>query len=51
MSTKTDFVVGDNAGSKYDKAVALKRPILDAAGFDVLLNDGPEAAREVVRDS
>ena len=52
VSAKTDFVVvGDNAGSKYDKAVALKRPILDAEGFEVLLNDGPDAAREVARDS
>jgi DNA ligase (NAD+) len=46
VSKKTDFVVvGDNPGSKYDKAVSLERPILDAAGFAVLLADGPDAAR------
>jgi len=46
VSKKTDFVVvGDNPGSKYDKAVALGRPVLDAAGFAVLLSDGPDAAR------
>lgn len=52
VSGKTDFVVvGDNAGSKYDKAVALKRPILDADGFEVLLEQGPEAAAAVAKES
>lgn len=52
VSAKTDFVVvGDNAGSKYDKAVALKRPILNADGFEVLLNEGPEAAAAVAKQS
>ena len=52
VSGKTDFVVvGENAGSKYDKAVALKRPILDAEGFEVLLTDGPDAARAVAKES
>jgi DNA ligase (NAD+) len=47
VSKKTDFVVvGDNPGSKYDKAVALGRPVLDAAGFAILLEQGPDAARE-----
>ncbi|MGN6577226.1 MAG: helix-hairpin-helix domain-containing protein, partial [Nocardioides sp.] len=47
VSKKTDFVVvGDSPGSKYDKAVSLKVPILDEDGFGVLLADGPEAARE-----
>jgi DNA ligase (NAD+) len=47
VSKKTDFVVvGDNPGSKYDKAVSLGRPILDATGFAVLLEQGPDAARE-----
>ncbi|MFD9409469.1 NAD-dependent DNA ligase LigA [Streptomyces sp. NPDC059989] len=48
VSKKTSFVVvGDNPGSKYDKAVQLKLSILDDAGFDVLLEQGPDAAREV----
>lgn len=48
VSKKTDFVVvGDNPGSKYDKAVALRIPVLDANGFGVLLREGPEAAREI----
>jgi DNA ligase (NAD+) len=47
VSKKTDFVVvGDNPGSKAEKAVALGRPVLDAAGFAVLLAQGPDAARE-----
>ncbi|MFJ9642418.1 NAD-dependent DNA ligase LigA [Streptomyces sp. NPDC004244] len=46
VSKKTDFVVvGDNPGSKYDKAVQLKLAILDEAGFAVLLEQGPDAAR------
>ncbi|MGH3870226.1 MAG: NAD-dependent DNA ligase LigA [Pseudonocardiaceae bacterium] len=48
VSRKTAFVVvGDAPGSKYDKAVALKVPVLDEAGFRVLLTDGPDAARAV----
>ncbi|MFN8168996.1 MAG: NAD-dependent DNA ligase LigA [Candidatus Nanopelagicales bacterium] len=48
VSKKTDFVVvGENPGSKADKALALGRPILDAAGFAVLLEQGPEAALAV----
>jgi DNA ligase (NAD+) len=47
VSKKTAFVVvGDNPGSKYDKAVSLKVPVLDEAGFAVLLEEGPDAARE-----
>ncbi|WP_035845950.1 NAD-dependent DNA ligase LigA [Kitasatospora azatica] len=46
VSKKTDFVVvGDNPGSKYDKAVQLGLPVLDDAGFAVLLDSGPAAAR------
>jgi DNA ligase (NAD+) len=46
VSKKTDFVVvGESPGSKYDKAVSLKVPILDEEGFGVLLSDGPDAAR------
>lgn len=45
VSKKTDFVVvGDNPGSKAEKAAALKVPILDEAGFAALLAEGPEAA-------
>jgi DNA ligase (NAD+) len=48
VSKKTSFVVvGDSPGSKYDKAVQLGVPILDAAGFRALLDDGPEAAAEL----
>ncbi|SEO70261.1 NAD-dependent DNA ligase LigA [Actinacidiphila rubida] len=48
VSKKTDFVVvGDNPGSKYEKAVQLKVPVLDEDGFAVLLEQGPEAARGV----
>ncbi|GHB49211.1 DNA ligase 1 [Streptomyces cirratus] len=46
VSKKTSFVVvGENPGSKYDKAVQLKLPVLDDAGFEVLLEQGPDAAR------
>jgi DNA ligase (NAD+) len=44
VSKKTDFVVaGENAGSKYDKAAELGVPILDEAGFRILLTQGPDA--------
>ncbi|MFG3494706.1 NAD-dependent DNA ligase LigA [Streptomyces sp. NPDC047928] len=47
VSKKTSFVVvGDNPGSKYDKAMQLKVPVLDEEGFTVLLEQGPDAARE-----
>ncbi len=50
VSKKTHFVVvGEAPGSKYDKAVSLKVPVLDEDGFRVLLADGPEAAREVAQ--
>ncbi|MBB4891152.1 DNA ligase (NAD+) [Streptomyces olivoverticillatus] len=46
VSKKTDFVVvGDNPGSKFDKAMQLKVPVLEENGFAVLLEQGPEAAR------
>jgi DNA ligase (NAD+) len=42
VSKKTDFVVvGDNAGSKAEKAEQLGVPILDEAGFVELLANGP----------
>ncbi|WP_138735162.1 NAD-dependent DNA ligase LigA [Modestobacter excelsi] len=48
VSKKTGFVVvGADPGSKYDKAVSVKAPILDDDGFAVLLDQGPDAAREV----
>ncbi|GGL56274.1 NAD-dependent DNA ligase LigA [Planomonospora parontospora] len=45
VSKKTSFVIaGENAGSKFDKAVKLGVPILDEGGLEVLLKEGPEAA-------
>ncbi len=42
VSKKTDYVVvGENAGSKADKAEQLGVPVLDEAGFKALLDDGP----------
>ncbi|WKK25712.1 NAD-dependent DNA ligase LigA [Streptomyces olivoreticuli] len=47
VSKKTDFVVvGDNPGSKFDKAMQLKVPVLEEDGFAVLLERGADAARE-----
>ncbi|MFD5498506.1 NAD-dependent DNA ligase LigA [Streptomyces sp. NPDC127061] len=47
VSKKTSFVVvGDNPGSKYEKAMQLKVPVLDEDGFAVLLEQGPDSARE-----
>ncbi|MGV9253968.1 NAD-dependent DNA ligase LigA [Streptomyces sp. NPDC003697] len=48
VSKKTSFVVvGDNPGSKYDKAVQLKVPVLNEDGFTVLLERGRQDAAEV----
>jgi DNA ligase (NAD+) len=48
VSKKTAFVVvGDNPGSKFDKARDLGVPVLDESGFRVLLESGPDAAKEV----
>jgi DNA ligase (NAD+) len=48
VSKKTAFVVaGESPGSKYEKALQLKVPVLDEAGFRVLLETGPDAARAV----
>ncbi len=50
VSKKTAFVVaGESPGSKFDKAVQLGVPVLDEAGFRVLLDSGPDAAREVAQ--
>ncbi|WP_127480281.1 NAD-dependent DNA ligase LigA [Nocardioides pantholopis] len=44
VSKKTDYVViGENAGSKADKAEQLGLRILDEAGFTTLLEGGPDA--------
>jgi DNA ligase (NAD+) len=52
VSKKTDFVViGENAGSKADKAEQLGVAVLDEAGFTLLLADGPDAARAVARSA
>ena len=48
VSKKTAFVVvGAAPGSKYEKALMLKVPVLDEAGLRVLLEQGPDAARAV----
>ena len=51
VSKKTDFVVvgSDPGQSKYDRAVALKVPVLDAVGLAALLEHGPDAAREMAQ--
>ncbi len=50
VSAKTSFVVvGEAPGSKFDKAVSLKVPILDEDGLRVLLDAGPQAARAVAQ--
>jgi DNA ligase (NAD+) len=47
VSKKTGFVVaGDKPGAKYDKALSLGVPVLDEAGLRVLLESGPDAARD-----
>ena len=47
VSKKTAFVVaGPGAGSKLQKAESLGVPVLDAAGFQRLLDEGPDAVRE-----
>jgi DNA ligase (NAD+) len=44
VSKKTTFVVvGDNPGSKHEKALALQVPVLDEDAFGRLLADGPQA--------
>ncbi len=44
VSKKTDYVVvGENAGSKADKAEQLGVPMLDEAAFKRLLEGGPDA--------
>ncbi|CAB4728064.1 unannotated protein [freshwater metagenome] len=51
VSKKTDFVVvGDNAGSKAEKAEQLGVPILDEDGFKQLLEQGPPAVEPTAPD-
>jgi DNA ligase (NAD+) len=46
VSKKTDFLVaGEKAGSKLTKAEDLGVPVLDEAGFETLLAEGPDAVR------
>ncbi|WP_407445889.1 NAD-dependent DNA ligase LigA [Rhodococcus sp. (in: high G+C Gram-positive bacteria)] len=48
VSKKTAFVVvGDNPGTKADKATDLGVPVIDEDGFRILLDQGPDAVREV----
>jgi DNA ligase (NAD+) len=50
VSKKTAFVVvGESPGTKHDKAIELGVPVLDEAGFTVLLEQGPDAARQLAR--
>src|ERR1700689_5306089 len=52
VSKKTEFVgAGENAGSKYDKAVELGVTILDEAAFRLLLTEGPDPLRPEPADS
>ena len=42
VSKNTDYVVvGENAGTKADKAESLGVPVLDEGAFEVLLDQGP----------
>jgi DNA ligase (NAD+) len=51
VSKKTSFVVaGESPGSKYDRALQVGVPVLDEAGFRVLLAEGAVAARAVARN-
>jgi len=46
VSSRTSFLVaGEGGGSKFDKAVSLGVPVLDAAGFEALLAGGPGSVR------
>ncbi|WP_086819190.1 NAD-dependent DNA ligase LigA [Allokutzneria sp. NRRL B-24872] len=52
VSKKTSFVVvGDNPGSKHDRALQLKVPVLDEPGFTTLLTEGPESATKIAQFS
>ncbi len=52
VSKKTAFVVvGDAPGSKADKAAGLGVPVLDEAGFRVLVEQGPDAATALLGEA
>ena len=52
VSKKTAFVVaGEAPGSKFDKAMEIGVPVLDEAGFRVLLDQGPDAARAAAQNA
>ncbi|MCW2813279.1 MAG: ligA [Nocardioides sp.] len=52
VSKKTDYVVvGDNAGTKADKAEQLGVRVLDEDGFKALLADGPPPVEEQPEDA
>jgi DNA ligase (NAD+) len=50
VSKKTAFLIaGDKPGSKHDKALTLGVPVLDEAGFRVLLDNGPAMAAQAAQ--